>query len=107
MEIVFDHAKSLRNILERQLPFERAIEFEWDTAIYWEDTRFLYPERRIMSLGCLGDRLHALCFAQIEENIIRVISFRKANKRERARYEKARKAERSEEHTSELQSQSN
>ncbi|MCX7125425.1 MAG: BrnT family toxin [Gammaproteobacteria bacterium] len=92
MEIVFDRAKSFRNLLQRQLPFERAIDFDWETARPFEDTRFSYPEKRILATGFLDSRLHILCFTPIE-NGIRVISFRKANKREIRNYEKRYKEE--------------
>jgi uncharacterized protein len=86
MKIEFDPAKNERNFRERDLPFEMAADFDWETAIFTEDTRFPYPERRIVALGFLDDRLHVLCFTPIEGGI-RVISFRKANKREKDRYE--------------------
>ena len=46
-----------------------------------------YPERRIIAVGYLDDRLHVLCFSETALGI-RVISFRKANKREEKGYEK-------------------
>ena len=91
MEIFFDPAKSLKNEAERQLPFDKAIDFDWDTAISWDDDRFKYPERRILSIGFLGTRLHLMCFTPISEELVRIISFRKANKREVRFYEKASK----------------
>jgi uncharacterized protein (DUF4415 family) len=63
------------------------LDFDWETAIYSEDIRTLYPERRFVAVGYLGFRLHVLCFTPIEGGI-RVISFRKANIREVKRYEK-------------------
>lgn len=93
MEVIFNRAKSLRNVLERQLPFERVVDFTWETSISYEDTRFEYAEIRIFTLGFLGERLHAVCYTPITENVIRVISFRKANKRELKFYEKERKKE--------------
>lgn len=42
---------------------------------------------RYVALGMLGERLHVLCFTEITDGI-RVISFRKANSREVARYAK-------------------
>ncbi len=85
MLIEFDPAKSERNRRERGLSFGRVAEFDWETAVYSEDTRKNYPERRFVALGYLGDRLHVVCFAEIPGGI-RVISFRKANEREIRRY---------------------
>lgn len=86
MKIEFDPAKNERNIRERDLSFERVAEFDWETAVLSEDTRFSYPERRFIALGYVDERLCVLCFTPIADGI-RVISFRKANKRELHRYE--------------------
>lgn len=93
MEIVFDPKKSLKNEVERQLPFEKVSEFVWGTAVIFEDKRFPYPEERFFALGFLNYRIHAVCFTQLDESYIRVISFRKANKREIKHYEEERKKE--------------
>lgn len=87
MKIDFDPEKSIKNCHERALPFELAIEFDWETAILAEDSRHAYPERRFVAIGYLKERLHVLCFTPIKDGI-RVISFRKANLREIKRYEK-------------------
>jgi uncharacterized DUF497 family protein len=86
MRVEFDPAKNERNIRERGLPFERAVEFDFETAVYVLDNRMDYGETRIRALGYLDKRLHALVFVEIARGI-RVISFRKANKREVAHYE--------------------
>jgi uncharacterized DUF497 family protein len=87
MEITYDLAKNAKNIVERNLPFSRVADFQWNTASFREDERKAYPERRFIALGYLEDRLHVLCFSETESGI-RVISFRKANKREEKAYEK-------------------
>ena len=86
MNIEFDDSKSRRNARERGLPFDRAAEFDWETAIYEEDTRRDYGERRVVAIGFLEGRLHVLCFTPIEGGA-RIISFRKANRREVKAYE--------------------
>ena len=87
MKISYDEKKSLRNIALRQLSFAKVIDFDWDSATIREDIRFNYPERRYIAYGYLGERLHALCFTPIQGGV-RVISFRKANKREKQDYER-------------------
>ncbi len=87
MKIEFDPNKSEKNMLFRNLPFERAIEFDWGSAEYFQDLRRDYPEERFLAHGYLEERLHVICFAKIE-NGARIISFRKANAREVKRYEK-------------------
>ena len=86
MEIEFDAAKNERNTVERGIPFELAAQFDFSTATIVEDTRRAYPERRFQALGFVGSRLHILVFTPIPGGI-RVISFRKANKREVRKYE--------------------
>ena len=81
MEISYDPAKSALNFAERELSFERAADFDFDTAKLWQDTRQTYPENRFVAIGYLDHRLHALVFSETPRGI-RVISFRKANARE-------------------------
>jgi len=84
VKLDFDPAKNERNIRERGLSFRLVDGFAWETAETHEDTRFPYPEPRFVSSGLIGDRV----FAPIPGGI-RVISFRKANAREVAKYEQA------------------
>jgi len=88
MEIEYDPKKNDRNIRQRGLSFDRVAEFDFSTAVVFRDSRRDYSEDRYVALGFLADRLHVLCFTPIAEGI-RVISFRKANSRERARYGKS------------------
>ena len=85
MKIEFDDAKSRRNARDRGLPFGRAAEFEWETALIAEDTRKRYTERRFEAIGYIGQRLYVMVFADISGGV-RIISFRKANRREEIRY---------------------
>lgn len=86
MRIDFDPDKNAKNILERSLSFERAAEFDFETAQFTIDNRRDYGETRYRALGFIDHHLHALVFVEIVGGI-RVISFRKANKREVKRYE--------------------
>ena len=86
MLIEFDPAKNARNIASRGLSFERAEEFDFETATYRPDKRRDYGEERIRAFGYLDQRVHCLVFVAIEGGI-RVISFRKANAREVKRHE--------------------
>lgn len=88
MKIEFDPVKSEKNGEERDLPFDRAIDFDWATAEYTEDVRNRYPEPRFVAIGYLDKRLHVLCFTSVPGGV-RIISFRKANSREAKRYGKA------------------
>lgn len=72
------------------MPFDLVREFEFDSAIYAEDARHDYGEVRIQALGLLRGRVHVLIFMETPAGI-RVISLRKANKREIKRYGDAQK----------------
>lgn len=81
MRIEFDPAKSERNARQRGLSFDRAHDFDWAGAVYDLDSRRDYPEPRFVALGYLGDRLHSICFTPVKGGV-RIISFRKASRRE-------------------------
>ncbi|MBU3602217.1 BrnT family toxin [Polynucleobacter sp. AM-25C3] len=87
MEITYDRSKNRKNLIERNLSFEDVIEFEFEGARLSIDERKDYGEIRIRAIGFLRCRLHTLVFTETEKGI-RVISFRKANKRELTEYEK-------------------
>ncbi|MBV9862824.1 MAG: BrnT family toxin [Alphaproteobacteria bacterium] len=93
MEVTFDPAKNERDIRERGLSFERAADFDLDTALLWIDGRRDYAATLYVALGRLDGRMHVLCFTETSSGI-RVISFRRANAREMRRYEKLQAARR-------------
>jgi hypothetical protein len=86
VSISFDVAKNERNIAARGISFERAVVFEWDSALVVEDTRKDYGEHRFQALGIIDGRLHVLVFTP-RAGKTHVISLRKANTREVKRYE--------------------
>ena len=86
MEITYDRTKNAENIRNRNLSFEQVVDFDFETASFTIDKRKNYGEIRRCAIGYLGNRLHALIFTETLKGI-RVISFRKANKREIANYE--------------------
>ena len=88
MKIVYDQAKSDRNVRERGLSFDRAADFDFETALFLVDDRRDYGESRHLAIGYVEERLHVLCFVERPSGI-RVVSFRKANKREARRYAQA------------------
>jgi uncharacterized DUF497 family protein len=82
----FDAAKNARNIATRGISFERAIAFEWDSALIVADTRRDYGERRFQAFGLIAERLHILVFTP-RSGKTHIISLRKANTREVERYD--------------------
>jgi uncharacterized DUF497 family protein len=90
MRITFDPAKNARAIAERGLPFQLVADLGWETAVVWEDVRHDYGERRMRALAFLGGRLHAVVVT-FRGDATHVISFRKANRKESAWYDRERR----------------
>jgi uncharacterized DUF497 family protein len=88
MAIIFDPAKSAKNVTERGLSFELVAELDWDRAIIDEDMRKDFGDLRLLILAPPNGRLHALV-ATPRGRDLRVISFRKANKKEIRKYGKS------------------
>ena len=72
---------------KHSVDFSEAIDFDWSTALETKDTRFDYDEVRWVALGYIGKRVHVLIYTVREERI-RLISLRRANRREKEFYEK-------------------
>jgi len=85
VRITFDPAKEEINIAKHGVSLSLATEFEWDTAVVWPDTRKDYGESRMACLGYVGLRIYAMVFVD-RANVRRVVSLRKANRREVERY---------------------
>jgi uncharacterized DUF497 family protein len=87
MHYEWDEKKRLANFIRHKVDFADAIHFEWDTALETIDDRRDYGEQRWVGLGFIGEKLHVLVYT-FRAQKIRIISLRKANKRERLYYEK-------------------
>ena len=71
-EFSFDPAKSERNRRERNLPFERARDFDFAAASFYADERFDYPEPRFIGIGYLDDAtVVAFCLKLVQREIER------------------------------------
>jgi hypothetical protein len=88
MRYQWDDNKQAANKAKHGVDFTAAEGFDWLTAIEAPDNRFPYGEERFIALGLIGNRLHVLIYTRRRE-AIRLISLRRANKREREYYEKA------------------
>ena len=87
MNYEWDEAKAVANLVRHKVDFNSATEFKWETAVETYDDRFDYEEERWIAVGYIDKKLHVLVYTIRSENI-RIISLRKANKRERDFYEK-------------------
>lgn len=85
MEVVFDPAKRARALAERGLDLSRAGEVFAGAHFTRADGRVDYGEPRYVTTGVLGGRVVVLVWTPRGE-ARRIISMRKANEREQARY---------------------
>ena len=81
MKFEWDAEKARINAEKHGVEFASVSDFDFDTALVVVDDRFGYRETRFVALGLIGPRVHQLAFT-MRGNLIRVISLRKANKRE-------------------------
>lgn len=85
MNFDFDPAKEQKNLSKHGISLQMAAEIEWDSAICWPDTRRNYGEARMAAIGYIGLRLYVVVFVD-RDDMRRIISLRKANKKEVNRY---------------------
>jgi uncharacterized DUF497 family protein len=88
MKLEWDDKKRNKTLVERGLDFADVASVDWDAALTVEDARTDYAELRFVTMAPIHGRLcvFAWCWRGAA---LRVISLRKANERERNRYEKA------------------
>ena len=87
IEYEWDEGKRLSNKLKHGVDFSEAADFEWETAVIQSSPRG--GETRFTALGFINGRLHYLVYA-IRNGNLRIVSLRKANRRERMHYERQR-----------------
>ncbi len=85
MRIEFDTDKRNKNLTERGLDFARADEVFESVSATAPDLRRAYGEPRFVTLGLLDSRLIVLVWTT-RGDARRIISMRKANEREIAKY---------------------
>jgi uncharacterized DUF497 family protein len=88
VEITFDPAKDAKNIEKHGVSLNLVARLDWSMAVTEEDDRFEYGEERLISIGPIEGRLYVVVFTE-REGVRRIISLRKANRREFRRYEQA------------------
>nr|VFJ71702.1 MAG: hypothetical protein BECKFW1821C_GA0114237_102824 [Candidatus Kentron sp. FW] len=85
MKIEFDSAKRNRASKERGLDFARCAEVFAGHHFTAEDIRNIYGEKRYITVGKLDNRMLIVVWTPSGHGR-RIISMRKANEREQARY---------------------
>ncbi|MGA3027705.1 MAG: BrnT family toxin [Bryobacteraceae bacterium] len=87
MEFEWDERKAGQNIARHGVPFEYAARVFLDShRLDAEDARRDYGEERRLTLGMIEGRLYVVANT-VRGKIIRLISARKANQRERRQYD--------------------
>ncbi len=89
MRYEWDPRKAAANLAKHGVPFTAAEDFDWDQALVRRDDRRDYGEERWIALAPIGQRLHVMVFT-LRGAIVRIISLRKANRRECDAWQKAR-----------------
>ena len=85
---VWDEEKRKINLREHKVDFAAVAHFEWDTAFVSIDDRDDYGELRETAIGFIGPGLYVLVFTRRGKHI-RVISLRRAEKRDVRKYVEA------------------
>jgi uncharacterized protein len=88
MHFEWDEKKRQSNLAKHGFDFEDAHKLFDRTLWEFEDTKNDYKEKRMCGFGYLNGRLLSVIYTERIPDIIRIISFRKANIREVKLYEK-------------------
>lgn len=80
-QFAWDEAKRRANLAKHGLDFAELADLDWDAATIVEDTRRDYGERRYWAFVTVDGRLRIAAFAR-REDVVRVISYRRANTKE-------------------------
>jgi uncharacterized DUF497 family protein len=86
MKFEWNSKKNEINIRGRGIDFADAKEMFEHGLLVMQDTRKNYGENRFIGVGYIQGRLMVIVFTKRRFNIIRIISLRKANKREQAKF---------------------
>jgi uncharacterized DUF497 family protein len=87
MKYEWDEAKNALNIENHGVDFNDANELFEGNKLIIPDDRKDYGEKRFIAVGQINNRLMIAVYTQWAPRAIRIISLRKANNREKARFE--------------------
>ena len=85
MTYEWDEAKREANLANHGVDFPAIKGFDWSNALIAPDNRRDYGEPRQIALGLIGERVH-VCVYTDRATARRIISLRKANRRETMKY---------------------
>lgn len=87
MRYEWDEAKKLSNLGKHGLDFADAEHVLEGPCVSFVDSRFDYGEKRLITLGLLDGRAVVIAHAPRGDETTRIISMRKANRREKKIYQ--------------------
>lgn len=82
MQFEWDDRKAEANLAKHGIDFASIERFEILTAVIEIDDRRDYGETRFAAIGLLGEDIVVVIYTEREEDIVRVISMRPANRKE-------------------------
>ena len=82
----WDEDKRQVNLAKHGVDFVAMESFQWDTAVEAFDDR--HDEPRWLAAGLIEDQLHVVAYTD-REDIVRIISLRRATRQERRHYAEA------------------
>ena len=85
MRIEFDAQKNEAHKVKHCLSLEFASELDWENSLVWIDERREYGESRMIALAPSTGTLYYVAFVD-RDDIRRIISLRRANRREVKHY---------------------
>lgn len=95
MQFEFDPQKDAINLSKHGLSLAVAVQINWDAALVWIDDRADYGEMRMVALAPMEVTLLYVAFVD-RESVRRIISLRRANRREVNYYVKTIETDQSE-----------
>ena len=87
MQFSCDPNKSRANYFKHGIVLEFAQYLDWTKKVVWQDVRYNYNEVRMSGLVPSEGKVYAVVYV-LRAEFTRMISLRKANKREAKHYEK-------------------
>ena len=88
MDFIWDENKNLINIQKHGIDFLDAVEIFNGPMLISPDTRYDYGEERYIGIGFIRHMAGVVVYVEKENDVIRVISARKATKHEERRFKK-------------------
>ncbi len=87
MQFEWDEAKNLENIRKHKIDFADVLMMFDREMLIEPDDRFDYGEDGWFGIGFLGLGIVVVVWAERQQNVIRIISARRANRNEQRRFE--------------------